>query len=113
MKLGRKIKIHSTHDEKYTDRGERRDRIYKVHSHHPSSPSTRPCVTHPLQFIAHHTSIYAHRMQNEFQLLDCIHDIPGAVRAREARKPLNLRRSGTGEMREGVSRWVLCEKYSE
>lgn len=54
-------------------------------------------VTRVLQFIVRHISIVFHRMQNEFQLLDCIHDISSSVRAREGpRKPLNLRRKGTG-----------------
>lgn len=53
-------------------------------------------VTRVLQFIVRHISIVLHRMQNEFQPLDCIHDISCTVRAREARKPLNLRRKGTG-----------------
>lgn len=48
---------------------------------------------HSCAIIYHSSYIYrAHCMRNESQLLDCIHDISGTVRAREARKPLNLRR---------------------
>lgn len=43
-------------------------------------------VTRVLQFIVRHISIVFHRMQNEFQLLDCIHDISSSVRAREGRE---------------------------
>lgn len=101
----------------------RRERSTHTHTHgkerqkeqkegKKTKPDTRYVypASAPLSFARLHNLsriIYIYRarcMRNEFQLLDCIRGISGTVRAREARKPLNLRRLESEGERGGKRR---------